>query len=48
MLNEFGIMYGDEVWDLERGWKGIYRIHSRLYKKIISLPIHAGNEVAGL
>jgi hypothetical protein len=45
-LCESRIMYGVELWVLDRAWKEADRIHGRFCKKILGLPRCTDNGVA--
>jgi hypothetical protein len=40
------MIYGEEVWGLDGGWKEIDRIHRRICKKILVFPTFLANIVA--
>jgi hypothetical protein len=46
MLCESRIMYGVELWGLDKAWKEVDRLHGRFCKKILGLPRCAANDVA--
>jgi hypothetical protein len=48
MLSESPVMYNDEVWGLDGGWKYIDKINMKFYKKTLGLSRFAANSVAEL